>query len=288
MRFIIILLPLVLFAACHRAEKNAVVPVHIATWAATGAERPAQITMPPLEAVPPQSAVPWAGTVSHHLLAGAVIEAWFAQLAERNPGIRTFFLLSPSHYGLSTQTWSLAECVWDCGGKTVCTDSAAERVLAERLGVPYDEQVFPNEHGINTLIPYIAQYFPQAQVCPIAVHGEPPLDQAQAQRLADALAPYFDSAGKRQNFLLISTDFAHHGDLAGTEFKDARSRRFFAQPSRDTWIFCGCDNRPGVYTLSRFVQDGTHAAVLYHTNSYALSGGMDADDITSYFFSFLY
>ena len=108
-----------------------------------------------------------------------------------------------------------------------------------------------------------------------------------AQKLADALAPYFTEAGKKENFLLISTDFAHHGDYEGTEFKDNRSRQFFNNPTDSTWIFCGCDNRPGIYVLSRFLSPKTKNAVLYHTNSFELSG-LDDNDITSYFFSLFY
>jgi len=33
----------------------------------------------------------------------------------------------------------------------------------------------------------------------------------------------FDKKGKRKNFLLISTDFSHHGDLELTEKRDTNS-----------------------------------------------------------------
>ena len=153
--------------------------------------------------------------------------------------------------------------------------------------MPYEPQVFPGEHGVNALIPYISRYFPKAKVCVIAVHGEPPLNQKNAHKLADSLAPYFSEQGRRKNFLLISTDFAHHGDFEGTVFKDTRSREFFKNPSDSPWVFCGCDNRPGIYVISRLLPKDTKNAVLYHTNSYELSG-LDEDDITSYFFSLFY
>lgn len=258
----------------------------IKTWDAAGEEIPPVIYEPPLKALPPAKAELWAGTVSHHLLADKQIDSWFSEIAKRRK-VETFFILCPSHYGLSAQEWSLDNCRWETKTGIICTDEKKEREIAASLGVSFEPQVFPDEHGVNTLIPYISRYFPKAKVCVIAVHGEPPLNQKNAQMLADSLAPYFSEQGRRKNFLLISTDFAHHGDLEGTEFKDTRSREFFNNPSDSTWIFCGCDNRPGIYVISRFLTPDTKNAVLYHTNSFELSG-LDGNDITSYFFSLFY
>ena len=258
----------------------------IKTWDILGEEIPPVIAEPELEALPPAKAQVWAGTVSHHLLAYSQIDRWFSEIAQRRK-VETFFIICPSHYGLSSREWSLDNCCWETKNGLVYTDETIESEIARKLGVEYDSQVFPGEHGVNALIPFVSRYFPKAKVCVIAVHGEPPLNQKNAQKLADALAPYFTEQGRRKNFLLISTDFAHHGDLAGTEFKDERSRQFFNNPTDSTWIFCGCDNRPGVYAISRFLTTETKNAVLYHTNSFELSG-QDGNDITSYFFSLFY
>lgn len=258
----------------------------IKTWDAAGETIPPVIYESPLEALPPAKAEPWAGTVSHHLLAEKQINSWFSEIAKRRR-VETFFIISPSHYGLSAKEWSLDNCRWETKNGIVYTDEKKEREIAAALGVSYEPQVFPDEHGVNTLIPYISRYFPKAKVCVIAVHGEPPLNQKNAQLLADSLAPYFTEQGRRKNFLLISTDFAHHGDLEGTEFKDTRSREFFNAPSDSSWIFCGCDNRPGIYVISRLLTKDTKNAILYHTNSFELSG-LDGNDITSYFFSLFY
>lgn len=258
----------------------------IKTWDTLEEAVPPVIYEPPLEALPPAKAKLWAGTVSHHLLADKQIDNWFSEIAKCRK-VETFFIICPSHYGLSAQEWSLDNCRWETKNGIVYTDEKKEREIATALGVTYEPQVFPDEHGVNTLIPYISRYFPKAKVCVIAVHGEPPLNQKNAQFLADSLASYFSEAGRKRNFLLISTDFAHHGDLEGTEFKDTRSREFFKNPSDSTWIFCGCDNRPGIYVISRFLTPDTKNAVLYHTNSFELSG-LDGNDITSYFFSLFY
>lgn len=282
-----VLLAGVIFCSCKKGagagQENGQI---IKTWDVLGEGIPTLDFSPELEALPPENAHVWAGTVSHHLLAGETIDNWFKVIAAHRK-VETFFIICPSHYGLSTQEWSLDDCRWETSGGIVYSNSKVEKEIAEKLGVRYDPQVFPIEHGVNVLVPFISKYFPNAKICVIALFGEPPLNQKNAQKLADVLSPYFTEEGKKKNFLLISTDFAHHGDLEGTEFKDTRSREFFKNPSDSTWVFCGCDNRPGIYMLSRFLTPNTKNAVLYHTNSFELSG-QDGDDITSYFFSLFY
>lgn len=274
------------FSGCSKTKPMSEQGQLIKTWDLLGEQIPPVFFLPEMEALPANNSLVWAGTVSHHLLADQLIDKWFCEIAGRR-NVETFFIICPSHYGLSTVNWSLDNCRWQTAKGMVYTNTEAEKAIADSLGVRFDPQVFPPEHGVNALIPYIAKYFPKAKVCVIAVEGEPPLNQKNAQKLADALVPYFTEDGKKENFLLISTDFAHHGDYEGTIYKDTRSREFFKNPSDSTWVFCGCDNRPGIYVLSRFLSADTKNAVLYHTNSFELSG-QDGNDITSYFFSLFY
>jgi MEMO1 family protein len=260
-------------------------PREYSTWESLG-ERPARIALPEPEALPPPGAAPWAGTVSHHLLADGLIDRWFSELASRR-NVETFYVLTPSHWDLARVGCAVTDGRWRVAGGWVESDRAKAASLARELGRPLEPAVFDGEHGASTLMPYIARRFPRAKVVAVAYRGEPPLDQPMAESLARALAPAFSKEGKSRNFLIVSADFAHHGDSAGTEFKDARTRRFFEAPSMDTWIFAGCDNRPGIYAVARLADSLARAAVLFHSDSLALSG-RDPGDITSYFFSFLW
>lgn len=278
-----------LISSCFCGCRKTSVPEQgqlIKTWDYLGDGLLTVVSEPQIEQLPPKKAFVWGGTVSHHLLADRQIDRWFYEIAQRRK-VETFFIICPSHYGLSTQEWSLDNCTWQTKNGKVYTNQQAEAQLAQALGVIYDSQVFPDEHGVNALVPYISRYFPKAQVCVIAVQGEPPLNQRNARMLADVLQPYFTQKGKKKNFLLISTDFAHHGDVEKTKAKDDLSREFFNNPSDASWIYCGCDNRPGMYVISHFLTEQSKVSVLYHTNSYELSG-FDEDDITSYFFSLFY
>ena len=234
----------------------------------------------------PASAYPWAGTVSHHLLTYAQIDNWFRELASRR-SVSRFYILSPSHWGLSTQAYSLTDGSWRVKGGMIESDRTQVGSLARTLNVKSEPRVFDAEHGVSTLIPFIAKYFPRAKVIAIAYRGEPPLDQPMAARLFEALAPAFRGNARKENFLLISTDFSHHGDRLQTDSKDARTKKFFDEPSSSSWIMAGCDNRPGIYVLSRLLDSQSKCTVLYHCNSCDLTG-VDNGDITSYFFSYFW
>ncbi len=278
---------LTLFPSCQK--KSLAFVQEIDTFASKNLSYP-DIDVPVEEELP-QEAFPVAGTVSHHLLAGKQIDRWFKDLVARRK-VKTFFVISPSHYGLSIYPWSLADCHWLCADKTkVETDSKKEKLLAATLGVSYEPYVFVPEHGQSTLMPFIAKYFPKAKVCSIALQGEPPLNQVNAAKLQEALQPFFTAEGAKENFLLISTDFSHHGNIEETVKKDARSRLFFENPSPQSHVLCSCDNRPGMYVLAHLLPSMTEkarASILFHTDSCQLSSGEWEEDITSYFFSYFY
>lgn len=254
------------------------------TWEKEGKAVDPAFTYPAPAEKPGADFVPWTGTVSHHFLTDPLIDAWFREIRDRRE-VRHFFILSPSHFGLSTRDYSVADGRWECAaGNYVYTNREYSGRLCASLGVDYDNQVFPDEHGVSTLIPYIRRYFPEADVVAVAIQGEPPMNMDYCKKLYQALAPFFDEEGKKENFLLVSSDFSHHGTPEQTAFKDGISRTFFESPSRRNFIAAVCDNRPSIYVMSGLFDADVKAFVLFHTNSFEISG-MDGDDITSYFFS---
>jgi AmmeMemoRadiSam system protein B len=239
---------------------------------------------PPPDEIPPQEFFPWAGIASHHLLTHEYLDSWFSRLAEiRKPSC--FFILSPAHYGVSLEPYSLTIGSWETGFGQVESDRAKVYRLAELLGVELDPRAFQVEHGVSTFMPYIKKYFPDAKVAAIAYEGEPPVNIPLSRRLADALESEFDEKGKQENFLLISTDFSHHGNIEETARRDNYSRRYLKNPRELSWNMVGCDNRPAMYVIDRLGKNNLETYILYHTNSWEISNQWD-DDITSYFFVF--
>lgn len=237
---------------------------------------------------------PFAGIVSHHLLAHTQIDAWFAELARHRKDISTFLVLSPSHWNLSTGFFSVTFGSWVVSGNVgaadgaqqlVGTDFEIENKLKEALDARIDDAAFASEHGVSTLAPYIKKYFPQAKIAALIYSGEPPLNQPMAEDLCNAVSGCLDLAEPQKDsvFLLVSSDFSHHQNPATTKQRDERSRLFLENPQNESWILAVCDNRPAMYLLGKLLPEDAQTTILCNTNSYELCHE-GADDITSYFF----
>ena len=226
---------------------------------------------------------PWAGTVSHHSLAHEYIEAWFSNLSRmRNP--KRFFIISPDHYRLSLEQYSLTAGSWNSGFGAVESDVSKVMEIVEQLGVELDERVFEMEHGVYVLMPYIKKYFPQSKVVAVIISGEPEVNILTAGRLADILEKEFDKEGKLENFLIISSDFSHNGNKKETRINDELSKKYLMNTSGVSWNTVRCDNVSGIYILDRLGKKNMESRMLFHTDSRKISG--HDQDITSYFFTF--
>ncbi len=233
----------------------------------------------PVEQNLAESDVPFAGIVSHHLLAYKFIDQWFSELAKHNPKIKTFIVLSPSHWNLSRADFSLASGAWNCDGTFLETDEKIQKIFLEKLDGKIEDDVFLYEHGVSTLAPFIAKYFPKSKIVAIAYDADLPVNTKIANRLSNALEPF---VAKKDFFILISSDFAHHHNLEKTKQIDNVSRNFFADPNRTTWQFAICDNPVAMYALTHATKEKFQAIIQRNTNSFEIFW-QDEDDITSYF-----
>ena len=237
----------------------------------------------------PRDFLPWAGIVSHHILAHDYIDAWFFHLSQMRD-IKRFFIISPDHYGVSLQPFSLTIGSWDsrisgnASGSIGFVESDRDKVneIAGLLEVSLDPNVFFMEHGISALMPYIKKYFPEAKVIAIAVSAESEVNTRTGGMLTDVLEKEFDIKGKLENFLLISSDFSHKGGVEETALNDYKSMQYLKNINNAFWNMVICDNRMGIYVLDRMGKKNSESVILYHTSSYDISGY--DEDITSYFF----
>ncbi|MGI5065017.1 AmmeMemoRadiSam system protein B [Treponema putidum] len=255
------------------------------TWSSDG-ERPPVTRFIPKESSLPTGARPWGGTVSHHLLTDALINDWFTELAKARK-IKTFYILSPSHWGLSLYDFSLTGGSWQTNDGLVNSEKDKAEKLSRLFDVPFDDSVFVYEHGVSTLIPYIKNYFPDAKVVAVAYFGEPPVNMNLAVKLYEAVKEVF-SVKDKDSFLLVSTDFSHKSDMEKTDKKDAKSRYFLTSLKPSAWTLGICDNRPAMYVLSKLFTEKTQCTIQRATNAYKLSDETDPEDITSYFFTYFW
>jgi len=157
-----------------------------------------------------------AGLVPHHDLAGALAAEFFSNLAQQQK-VKTFIIISPLHSDASIAPIISGRFIWDAGfARVENNQQILDELVASHLLV-YDEKDLQTEHGVYNIIPFIAHYFPGAQIVPIALtsHNSP----AQCFALAAALEKYLQSGDA---VLVGSTDFSHYLPSGQTPAKNAR------------------------------------------------------------------
>jgi len=252
------------------------------TWNSLKKMNYAENVQPLSEEIIPYDFFPWAGIVSHHILAHEYIDAWFHRLSMmRKP--KTFFIISPDHNKLSLMPYSLTTGSWDSGFGLVESDTKKVKEFSRLLDVDTDERVFEYEHGICDLMPYIKKHFPQSKVVAIIISGDSEVNTKTCNLLADILEKEFKNKRKQDNFLIISSDFSHKGDLKETFINDSKSEQYLRNVAQVPWNIVNCDNRAGIYIFNRIRKIETESVILYNKNSWEISG-QGEDDITSYFF----
>ncbi len=285
MRQLVLIICCLLFFCCFREEP--VQPKHeegalFSTWESR------QEKYPVLNDFPWKPALfgffPVAGIASHHLLTGSMIDRFFSDLKNLRP-VATFLIISPLHWDLDEQEAVSTFGTWATSPGAVENNIELSRRIIEGLRSRPNDSAFLYEHGVAVFMPFIKRYFPEARVSVLAVPGEPPVNMSRVLQIAGAVLPELEA---KDIFLLVSSDFAHHGDTQTSRKKDEISRGFLENPDSNSWIFAGCDNRPGMFVYGSLADaiPGAKSCILSNSNSYSISGEGETD-ITSYFFTFL-
>ncbi|MGQ9689140.1 MAG: AmmeMemoRadiSam system protein B [Desulfobaccales bacterium] len=199
-------------------------------WGGCGADRPpADVPVPPqypeaevfLRAIGHSREEPFSVrvtglTMPHHLLAADLIAAAFHRL--RGHPYRRLILFSPDHFKRGRTAVSVTFRDFQTVFGPVATDrQAVARLLANPL-VSVSE-LFSHEHGVQALLPFVAYYFPQAGLVPLAIHP-----QAQPQdwdSLAQTLIPLLEP----DTLVIQSTDFSHYLSRKEAEQRDQETLR---------------------------------------------------------------
>lgn len=224
-----------------------------------------------------------AGTVSHHALASEYINAYFSDLSAAR-SIDTFIIISPRHFPQGDSYISISPLPWDTGSGTVEVDTELYNRFSEELNLASDPWAFVGEHGIETLLPYIQRYFPEAGILPI-LQKETPLRLDIIARLAAVTRQVIEQ--NENTFLLLSSDFSHHEGPVVTQQRDRKSRIFLEEINAASLQLVGCDNIGGMSVLKEVLGafPTVTTSIRNHSDSLEISGEQELD-ITSYFFSY--
>jgi AmmeMemoRadiSam system protein B len=139
----------------------------------------------------------------HHAVALDLVEEVF-RTAE---GFRydRIILLSPDHFRRSRTPFATTVADFPTRFGVVKTDKPSVEHLT-RNGLVSESDLFPKEHGVQVLLPFIARFFPDTPVVPVAIRIDS--KPRHWEELIDLLDPVFDD----RTLIVQSTDFSHYLD----------------------------------------------------------------------------
>ncbi|MDD4901981.1 MAG: AmmeMemoRadiSam system protein B [Patescibacteria group bacterium] len=211
-----------------------------------------------------------AGLVPHHELAGDLAAEFFSSLAQKQK-VNNFIVIGPLHSDQAVGPAVSGRFIWDAGfGQVENNYEILDDLVAAHL-VVYDENAVRSEHALYNMAPFIAHYFPEAKIAPIALTSRNSPEQCFA--LAQALQKYL---AQGDTVLVASIDFSHYLPADQTPAKNLRMIELIK--NKDYQTIAGLandylDSPPSLITLLK-AADLSDAGVniLASTNSGEITG----------------
>ncbi len=142
-------------------------------------------------------------TVPHHLLALDLIAEtlWMASASK----VERIVILSPDHFKRGTTPFSTTTRDFLTPLGRVRVDVAAVKELMKQEPLVSESGLFSREHGVQALLPTVAQWFPDVPIVPVTlgVRSTP----AEWAQLLPALKRCVQ---ERPTLVIQSTDFSHY------------------------------------------------------------------------------
>ncbi len=217
-------------------------------------------------------------TVPHHLLAADLIAETLRLASGEKP--ERILLICPDHFQRARSAGATTDRDFDTVLGRVPTDRAAVDQLLAHPQIALSS-LASHEHGLQTVLPFLAHYFPQVPVVTLVLDTDSPPDEWS--RLADALAPLFTE----RTLLVQSTDFSHYLNRRKACEKDAETLRVLARgdPDRlDTLHQADHLDSKAAQWIQMTLQArrGATLTVVNQRNSAAYAGGFEPSETTSY------
>lgn len=220
--------------------------------------------------------------VPHHLMAEKAIDETFSVVAKEDASMRIYrvILLSPNHFNRGRGWLASTKREWKTNAGIVRADDEAIDLLGSEVFVRDD--VLDLEHGVYNIVPFVAKYFPQARVVPIAIRDGTP------RRVMEALTEKL--SGKKENTLVIlSADFSHYLDKNLSLFHDEKALQTIRNFSYDDAGSLDIDCPTGLYAVMRYAQqeEGKNFHLVRRSSSSTIIGenkiGEETSHIAGYF-----
>ncbi len=223
-----------------------------------------------------------AAIVPHHLTASETIAAGTAML--RGSQAKRIVLLSPDHFNACTALLCTTNGTFAVPSGLVRTDEMGIREFLRSPDTAFQPSLFEREHGIQTIIPFLAQDLSDIPILPIVVTADFRW-RSGADRILSAIQKIVDD----DTLLMVSSDFSHYlKTMDADKMDDATAMAIFA---KDMAGVAGLHNPDQsdcpscLWVLARIAEDQNfyNPSVIRHTNSARILGEPQATNTTSHF-----
>lgn len=216
------------------------------------------------------------GIIPHHLLAADLIAEFFSNL--ENFDYETIVLIGPNHFLAGDADIITSAYNWKTPYGTLEYDNKILNQLLKFNGVKIEENIFQNEHSINSEVAFIKKTFPNAKFLPIVV--KPNVGKNKAEELAKYL---FKIVDHKKTLILASVDFSHYKDSITAQKNDIISIDAIKNLSFNKIYDLDIDSPASIYTLLKFSElSKANFEILNNTNSAILVNKLDINSTTSY------
>ncbi len=222
--------------------------------------------------------------VPHHLVASESIALGIKALASSTH--KKIIVISPDHYNLCPKLLCTTKGSYKTFfGDIIISDKDAVQLEKSSDLIAYSN-LFKEEHGIYSIIPFIKYYIPESQIIPIAISQQ---GLGTEQNRSEALKILKSLLVQKDVALVISSDFSHYLPLSESNRMDTKTQNSFCSgnsqeilnlqnPSQSDCPLC-------LWILEQEAKElgFWNPHLMTHTNSAELLGDLSAKETTSHF-----
>ncbi len=218
------------------------------------------------------------GIVSHHLLANIDISNFFAEFTDQT--ISRVVIIGPNHYYPNDSAFLSTTRNYTTPFGNVDVDEDTITHLIKKGLVELSPHTLEEEHSISSLVPYVASYFPDAEIVPIIVSAR--ATEEELQVLSDFLAQNDFS----NTIVIASVDFSHHLYSNAAQIHDARSVAAIKSFDYDSLFELEVDSPGSLFVLLKYLESKSAKNISIQQQSSAnIFNKYDSEDVTSYVFA---
>jgi poly-gamma-glutamate synthesis protein (capsule biosynthesis protein) len=219
--------------------------------------------------------------VPHHLVSPQSIALGIRSLTKTGGSL---LLISPDHFKRCPTLLCTAQGEVETPTGAVSMDAGAVEHLSRSALVTLHPRLFREEHGISSVLPFIAHSLPGRKVIPLVV-SQVPMNKEQEGEFA-ALIAGLSQAGHP---IIVSSDFSHYLPLQEADAMDEKTAKTLfsgdlsgilalQNPSQSDCPRC-------LWALSSVALEGGffNPSILSHTNSARILGDASVKETTSHF-----